>query len=78
MKTRIVQNTIKPRPLNQTGVSDLISIFQNEYDALMLESHNLKQNVESVRQELSHTLYQHDAACRVIERLIHERDEANA
>jgi len=73
-----VQNTIKPRPVNETGVSDLITIFQNEYDALIFEAHNLKQNVESVRQELSQTLYQHDAACRVIERLIQERDEANA
>ncbi len=72
------QTATKPRAVNATGVSDLISIFQNEYDALMMEAHNLKQNLDSVRQELSHTLYQHDAACRVIARLIEERDEANA
>ena len=72
------QKATKIRPVNTTGVADLISIFRNEYDALMLEAHNLKQNLESVRQELTHTLYQHDAACRVIARLIEERDEANA
>lgn len=72
----IVSNVVKPRPTNTTGVTDLITIFQNEYDSLMLEAHTLKSNLENVRQELSHALYQHDAACRVIARLIKERDEA--
>jgi len=54
----------------------LIQVLQSEWDILMLETYNMKQNLDTVRQELSHALYQHDAACRVIARLIKERDEA--
>ena len=53
-----------------------MTVFQSEWDTLMLETHGLKQNLENVRQELSHALYQHDAACRVISKLVKERDEA--
>lgn len=42
----------------------------------MLESFQLKKQLDSVRQELAHALYQYDAACRVIARLIKEKDDA--
>lgn len=68
--------TIQPRPPTATSIPGLIQLFQNEWDTVMLETHTLNKHLDSVRQELAHALYQHDAACRVIARLIKERDAA--
>ncbi|KAL9034229.1 MAG: hypothetical protein Q9180_005522 [Flavoplaca navasiana] len=69
-------NTVRPRPPTLTSIPSLLSVFQNEWDALALESYTLRRQLTQTRQELSTALYQHDAAVRVIARLSKERDEA--
>eukprot|EP00388_Colpodella_angusta_P047436 GDKK01072699.1.p1 GENE.GDKK01072699.1~~GDKK01072699.1.p1 ORF type:complete len:524 (-),score=127.14 GDKK01072699.1:109-1680(-) len=73
-----VNKSVKPRPPSCQSVPGLLGALQNEWDAMMLESFELRKYVESIRQQLSHTLYQHDAACRVIARVMKERDEARS
>ncbi|WVQ85386.1 hypothetical protein IAT38_007551 [Cryptococcus sp. DSM 104549] len=69
-------STIPPRPSNQTSIPALLTSLQSEYDAIMLESVEIKKAFNSSRQELANALYREDAATRVIARLIKERDEA--
>lgn len=67
---------VKPRPPTLTSIPALLSTFQNEWDALVLETYQLKQQLAETRQELSTALYYNDSAQRVIARLQIERDEA--
>lgn len=69
---------VRPRPATATSIPGLLSTLQNEWDALMSETYELKTHLDTTRKQLSHALYQHDAACRVIARLLRERDAARA
>ncbi|KAJ5489120.1 hypothetical protein N7539_004010 [Penicillium diatomitis] len=70
------QRVVRPRPPTLTSIPSLLSVFQEEWDALALETYTLQQTLAQTRRELSAALYQHDAAVRVIARLTKERDEA--
>jgi pre-mRNA-processing factor 19 len=65
----------RPRVGAQQSIPGLLNTFQSEWDALVLECYNLKQQLHASKQELSRALYHHDAATRVIARIMKERDQ---
>ena len=67
---------VRPRPPTQTSIPALLSTFQNEWDALALESFTLKQQLAQTRQELSTALYDYEGALRLIAKISKDRDEA--
>jgi len=60
------------------SLPELLVALQNEWDALMLETHALREQLKSARSQLATSLFQNDAANRVIARVISERDEARS
>lgn len=69
---------VKPRPPRAASIPGMLGLLQQEWDALMNETFLLRQHLDTARNQLSQSLYQHDAACRVIAKLIRERDSAMA
>jgi len=72
------KSMMRPRPPAATSIPSLLRMLQDEWEAIALETFTLKKHLEITRQELSHSLYQHDAACRVIARVTKERDSARS
>jgi len=64
-----------PKPLVANNIPGILQMFQGEWDSLMLEVFQMRKSLEQTRKELSQALYQHDAACRVICRLMKEKEE---
>jgi len=69
---------VRPRPASAASIPGMLSLLQSEWDAVMTETFELKSHLDTTRKQLSHALYQHDAACRVIARLLRDRDTARS
>jgi pre-mRNA-processing factor 19 len=44
----LVNKVVPPRPTTATSIPAMLSLFQNEWDAVMLETYSLKQQLDSV------------------------------
>lgn len=65
--------SVQPRSTSNTSTPSLLRSLQVEWDAAMMEMHELKVQNSRLQQDLSTALYQHDAACRVVARLMEEK-----
>lgn len=71
---KMVNPVVKPRPPSATSIPSLMFLFQNEWDALMLETYSLRNQLHETRQELAHALHQYDAARRALAKLLKEQE----
>lgn len=65
-----------PRAPSFSSIPTMLAAFQNEWDALALETYTLRKQLHDSRNELSAALYKYEAAVRVAARVTKERDAA--
>jgi pre-mRNA-processing factor 19 len=68
----------RPKFPQHSSLPAILQQLNGQFDEILVESWQLRQQIGQLQVELSHSLYQNDAAQRVIARLIKERDEARA
>ncbi|GAB66247.1 WD domain G-beta repeat domain containing protein [Plasmodium cynomolgi strain B] len=68
------EKVVKPRPITASSIPGLLSIMQTEWDSLISEMFTLRTHVNDIRNQLTHSLYQYDAATRVIAKLLKEKN----
>lgn len=57
--------TVKPRTSPQTSIPGMLGLFHDEWDALMLEHHTLRQNLHTVSwQDFDRSIRQLSSSCR--------------
>ena len=69
------QKVVKPKLPSVTSIPDLLGQLRDEWDACMLDSYELKDDLLKTKRELSNALYQLEASYRVIARLKNQVDE---
>lgn len=68
--------SITTKKSNQDSIPSMLSMFQNEWDALALELFTLRKQVSDLKKELSLSLYRQDAAIKVAASAIEEKNQA--
>lgn len=69
-------SSFKPRLIKNASIPGILDSLRTEWDAMVMEMFQLRSELEQTKAQLTHSLYQHDAACRVIARITREKDQA--
>lgn len=69
------ENTTSPTA-NFTSIPNTLSMLQKEYDSMVSEIFTLRKSIDTLKEELSISLYRVDAAINVATKALEERDEA--